>query len=182
MVGNIGRLSEQKGMEYYIRAIPLVLKECNNTFFLIIGEGEDRKKLETLVKELDIEEHVQLLGYRADIQNMMSQLDLVVLSSLWEGFPLTPIEAFSVGKTIVATAVDGTMEIVEHKKNGFLIKPKNEKELAKRIIFLYQNPKVRKEMEKNALESYENRLSYDKFAEKYIKYYNEKLYERTKRS
>lgn len=54
-----------------------------------------------------------MLGYRSDIQNVMSQCDFIVLSSLWEGLPLTPIEAFSVSKTVVATSVDGTPEIVK---------------------------------------------------------------------
>ena len=109
IVGNVGRLSQQKGFEYFLAAVPNIISHMDNVRFVIIGSGEKEKELKTICKKINIEKYVVFLGYRSDIQNLMSQMDLIVLSSLWEGFPLTPIEAFSVGKTIVATAVDGTV-------------------------------------------------------------------------
>ena len=110
LIGNIGRLSEQKGMEYFIKAAAELYKKISGVRFYIIGAGENQDDLCKLAKEILPEGVLFFLGYRSDIQNVMSQLDFVVLSSLWEGFPLTPIESFSVGKTVVATAVDGTPE------------------------------------------------------------------------
>lgn len=178
IIGNVGRLSEQKGMEYYIKAIPKVLAECPDVHFLVIGEGDDREKLEQMVLELKISDSVNFLGYRIDVQNLMSQLDLVVLSSLWEGFPLTPIEAFSVGKTIVATGVDGTLEIVQDEKNGLLVPPADENILAEKIIRVCKDKELLERMQKEAVKSYEEKLSYEVFAEKYIKLYEEKINER----
>lgn len=178
IIGNVGRLSEQKGMGYYIKAIPKVLSECPDAFFLIIGEGEDRAKLENLVCDLQINENVCFLGYRTDVQNLMSQLDLVVLSSLWEGFPLTPIEAFSVGKTIVATGVDGTLEIVQDGVNGLLVPPADETILAEKICQVCKDRQSLKKMEENAKKSYDESLSYEVFAQRYITLYEEKLNER----
>jgi glycosyltransferase involved in cell wall biosynthesis len=175
VVGNVGRLSKQKGMEYYIQAIPKVIERNPNVHFMIIGDGEDLLKLKTLAKELNIEEYVTFMGYRNDIQNLMKQLDLIVLSSLWEGLPLTPIEAFSVGKTVVATAVDGTVEIVKDGVNGLLVESKNIEELAEKINYIINNPDERLEFEKNALIQYETGFSFEIFSKAYIDFYNDKL-------
>lgn len=170
VVGNVGRLSKQKGMEYYINAIPKVISKYPNVFFIIVGSGEDEAKLKRLANDLAINENIIFLGYRNDIQSIMSQLDLLVLSSLWEGLPLTPIEAFSVGKTIVATAVDGTVEIV-NDRNGILIEPEKPEEIAKAIINLYENADKKQLLEKNAKDTYINKFSFDVFKQKYIDFY-----------
>ena len=167
LIGNVGRLSEQKGMEYYIQAIPIVIKKYPEAQFYIIGSGEDEEKLKEMSSGLPVE----FLGYRTDIQNLMSQLDLIVLSSLWEGLPLTPIEAFSVGKTIVATGVDGTLEIVKNKENGLLVKAKDVEGLANRINWMIAHPDEKKKMEVKAKETFGNEFSFDILAKAYIDYY-----------
>lgn len=176
IIGNIGRLSEQKGMEYFIEAASIIHKKNKNVKFFIVGTGEDLKKLENMADKLLPKDVLKFLGYRSDIQNIISQLDLIVLSSLWEGLPLTPIEAFSVGKTIVATAVDGTTEIVNNNINGILVHERNSKELAEAIIKLIENNKLRKKLENLALNTYNKEFSYDKLKEKYIKYYKDIKY------
>lgn len=170
-IANIGRLSKQKGMEYFIEAAEIVKKQNKMTKFYIVGSGEDEQKLKALIKEKELEDTIVFMGFRKDIQNIMSQLDLIVLSSLWEGLPLTPIEAFSVGKTIVATSVDGTVEIVKNGENGYLVEPYNSKELAKAICKLIDNESVRKEFEINALKTYKNKFEFDIMKEKYINFY-----------
>lgn len=170
---NIGRLSEQKGMEYFIKSAKLVLEKNKKVKFYIIGTGEDEGKLKQLVKDLDLEKSIIFMGYRNDIQNLISQCDFVVLSSLWEGLPLTPIEAFSVGKTIIATAVDGTTEIVQDHVNGLLVNPRNVKELTNAINYLIDNPNIQKKLEKSALNRYKSEFSFDKLCQNYIKYYEE---------
>lgn len=171
VIGNVGRLSEQKGMEYFIQAVPDILKKHPEARFLIIGSGEDEEKIRKLIDQLHIKDQVFLLGYRNDVQNIMSQLDLVVLSSLWEGFPLTPIEAFSVGKTIVATGVDGTVEIVHDGKNGLIIEARAPEQISDKIIWMIEHPDERRNMEMEAQLSYRNEFSMDAFAEGYLKCY-----------
>ena len=166
-VGNIGRLSEQKGMEYFINAVPDVIAVHPDTVFFIVGSGEDEAKLKEMAKDLP----VTFLGYRTDVQNIMSQLDLVVLSSLWEGLPLTPIEAFSAGKTIVATAVDGTVEIVKDGYNGLLVKAGDAKAIAEKINWMIEHPDDKKKMEAKALDTFNEEFSFDTLAKTYIDYY-----------
>ena len=91
----------------------------------------------------------------------MCQLDLIVLSSLWEGLPLTPIEAYSVGKTVVATAVDGTVEIIRDGIDGCLISPQNSEEIAEKVNYLIENPDRKRNMEIQAVERYREEFSYE---------------------
>lgn len=171
VVANVGRLAEQKGMEYYIDSIPTVLESAPNTRFLVIGSGEDEEKLKIRVKEQQIEDYVHFMGYRTDVQNLLAQTDLVVLSSLWEGLPLTPIEAFSVGKTIVATAVDGTPEVVHDTENGLLIPARDAQAIAEKVCYMIAHPEERSAMEKGAKETFEKDFSFARFTERYVEYY-----------
>lgn len=171
IVGNIGRLSKQKGMEYYIEAANIIKNKNVKIKFFIIGDGEDKDKLEKLAKSLGVNEQVIFLGYRSDIQNIMSQLDVIVLSSLWEGLPLTPIESFSVGKTIIATNIDGTNEIVKDNYNGILIEPQNSNEIALAILDLYNNADKLHRLNSNAYSTYKDKFSYDEFINRHLNYY-----------
>lgn len=171
LIGNIGRLSEQKGMEYFIEAAARVYQKYQNVRFYIVGDGEEEDRLKRMAYERLPEGVLEFLGYRCDIQNLISQLDFVVLSSLWEGLPLTPIEAYSAGKTIVATAVDGTVEIVRDEVDGFLVEPGNANAIADKIIYLIEHPEKKAVMEKAALECYEEEFSFDRLTQAYIEYY-----------
>ncbi len=171
LIGNIGRLSEQKGMEYFIQAISKIFFKYPTARFYIVGDGEDAEMLKTKASDMLPDGVLTLLGYRSDIQNIMSQLDFIVLSSLWEGFPLTPIEAFSVGKTIVATSVDGTLEIVKDEVNGLLVESKNVDELSNCIIRMCRDVDLRERLENKALETFNSDFSFKIFAERYVQFY-----------
>lgn len=171
LIGNIGRLSEQKGMEYFIKAAALVYQENSNIRFYIVGDGEDAEKLKQLADSLLPEGILTFMGYRSDIQNVMSQLDFIVLSSLWEGLPLTPIEAFSVGKTVIATNVDGTPEIVKDGENGLLIESKDVEKLSENIIRLANNQEELQYLSKNAKIFYEKKYSFEQLSGNYLRFY-----------
>ncbi len=171
LVGNVGRLSEQKGMEYFLRSLPGVKAAYPNVKYIVIGDGEDRAKLEALIDELNIREDVRFLGYRSDIRNVMSQMDMLVLSSLWEGLPLTPIEAFSMGKTVVGTAVDGTVEVIDHEKNGLLIPARDPAAIAEGVLRLLADIPLRKQFEENALKTFHEEFSFDIYARRVEAFY-----------
>lgn len=169
IIGNIGRLSEQKGMEYYIKCIPMVLERFPDAAFYIVGSGEEEEKLRKLSSELNAP--VSFLGYRTDVQNLMSQMDLIVLSSLWEGLPLTPIEAFSVGKAVVATDVEGTCEIVKDGENGLIVPKRDPAGLADAIVRLMDDHQELDRLNSNALNTYRNDFSFEAFSDSYIDFY-----------
>ena len=171
LVGNIGRLSEQKGMRYFIQAVPSIVQSQPNMRFFVVGSGEEEGTLRQLSNDLGIEKYIIFTGYRVDIQNFMRQMDLIVLSSLWEGLPLTPIEAFSVSKTIIATTVDGTVEIVKDEENGLLIEPRNPELLAEKILWIINHPEDRHHMEKRAYMTFNMRFSFEKLRDGYVNCY-----------
>lgn len=171
LVGNIGRLSEQKGMTYFIQAAAKVRKKYPKTRFYIIGSGELEDELKIEAEKLQLGDSLFFLGYRSDIQNVMAQLDFVVLSSLWEGFPLTPIEAFSVGKTVVATDVDGTPEIVKNDSNGILVKARDVDGLAEAMIEMIEDGRKRERFETVAYKRYEEEFSFEKMGKSYLDFY-----------
>lgn len=171
LVGNIGRLSEQKGIKYFIEAAKLISEQNKKIKFIIVGNGELELELKKLVNDLSLNQEVIFLGYRNDVPNVIKQLDLIVLSSLWEGLPLVPIEAFMKSKTIVATSVDGTPEIVENNINGVLVKPTNSKELENAILKIYSDKKFKKLLENNAYKTYKDKFNIDSFINKHRIYY-----------
>ena len=171
LIGNIGRLSEQKGVTYFIEAAEITAKTHPEARFIIVGDGEEREKLYAQVKAKSLQDRVVFLGYRNDIQNVMSQLDFVVLSSLWEGLPLTPIEAYSVGKTVIGTAVDGTTEIIRDGVDGYLVEPRNPMQLAEKMNELIENPEMWDNMGIQAIKRYQDEFSFEKLSERYIAFY-----------
>jgi glycosyltransferase involved in cell wall biosynthesis len=171
LVGNIGRLSKQKGQVYFVEAANLILKKNKHFVFVIVGTGRDEVKLRKLVRKTEYRQNFIFLGYRNDVQNVMKQLDLVVLSSLWEGFPLTPIEAFSVGKTVIGTNIEGTNEIISDGYNGVLVQPKNSLTLSNAITSIFINQEKRKRLEERAYQTFEQNFSFLTFESKIINLY-----------
>ena len=171
LIGNIGRLSEQKGMTYFIEAAEITTRTHPEARFIIVGDGEEREQLHAQIEKKKLQNKILFLGYRNDIQNVMNQLDFVVLSSLWEGLPLTPIEAYSVGKTVIGTAVDGTPEIIRDGVDGYLVEPRNPMQLAEKMNELIENPEMRKELELQAKERYQTEFSFDNLTQRYIEFY-----------
>ena len=103
------------------------------------------------------------------------QMDYIVLSSLWEGLPLTPIEAFSVHRPVIGTAVDGTKEIIENGNNGFLIAPRSAQEIAEKVIELAQNEKERLEMGEHAYITYKEKFDFSVFQANVLDFYKQRI-------
>lgn len=136
IVGAIGRLNFEKGHKYLIEASGSVLKNYPNVKFVLIGDGELRGSLESSAKENGVNDSFIFLGNRTDIPELLTQIDIFVLPSLWEGLPLVLLEAMAAKKAIVATNVNGIVEIIESEKEGILVPPKDPSALASAIIRL----------------------------------------------
>jgi len=171
LVGNIGRLSEQKGISYFIKAMPILKGLKIKIKFIIVGDGEEFNELSQLVAKLNLTQDIFFLGYRSNVANIMRQLDVIVLSSLWEGLPLTPMEAFAVSKTVIGTNIGGTNEIIQDNKNGLLVKERDPEDIAKKIVYLYNNPEKKHWLEKNAFQTFKEEFEFPIFANKVMEYY-----------
>ncbi|MGK7876197.1 MAG: glycosyltransferase family 4 protein [Xenococcaceae cyanobacterium] len=146
-VGLIARLEFPKGQGTLIEAAPLVLKHYPQTKFFIIGD--DRfdgqpclTKYRQMIRDFNISNNCVLLGFRSDIQRLIQGLDIIVLPSLWEGHPLIILESLAARKPAIASSVGGIPEIIEHKKTGLLIPPRNPEALAKEICHLIEQPEL----------------------------------------
>lgn len=122
LIGNIGRLSEEKGQDIFLYAAHELLKKYDNLHFALIGIGSQEESLRALVSELGIQDRISFCGYRSDMLSIYNSLDLVVQSSYTEGMPNVILESLLMETPVVATDVGGTGEIVEHMKSGLLIK------------------------------------------------------------
>jgi glycosyltransferase involved in cell wall biosynthesis len=123
------RLHAQKGHAYLLQAATLV----PDAIFVLAGDGPERKPLEELCLRLGLEARVRFLGHREDIPQLLATCDLFVLPSLYEGLPVSVLEAMASGKPVVATAVGGTDEVVVHGSTGMLVPPMNVTALAAAI-------------------------------------------------
>ena len=141
----VGHLVPRKGVEYLIRAIKTVLKKHKNILCCIVGKGYMENSLKKLTSELALENYVRFVGQKGnkDVAKYMNACDILVLPSLNEGLPVVLCEALACGKPVVATKVAGTPELV-NKDVGYLVRPKDSKDLADKIV-LALNKKWKKE-------------------------------------
>ena len=130
----VGHLVTRKGVEFLIKAIQIATKKSKDLICLIIGKGELENKLKKISSDLGINEHIKFLGLKTnnEVADYMSACDIFALPSLNEGLPVVLCEALACGKPVVATSVAGNPELV-NEDVGFLVKPKDEKDLAEKI-------------------------------------------------
>lgn len=141
IVLTVSRLSPEKGIQFLIESAKIVLKKTKDVKFLIAGEGPLRNELESLIKKYKIQDWVIFSGYIKDIENLISESDVVILPSLWEGLPNILLEAMAMKKPVIATDVGGVREIVKNGENGFIVKPACAREIAERIIEVFSDEK-----------------------------------------
>lgn len=146
IIGTVARIHKQKGHSYLLHAAKEVIKEVPGVKFLIVGEGPLRSKMEKLSADLNIKEKVVFAGFYKNIPLIMSILDLFVLPSLWEGLPITVLEAMAMRKAVIATDVSGNSEVVEDNVSGVLVPPKRPHCLARAIIRLLKDDRLRVKM------------------------------------
>ncbi|HYJ91620.1 MAG TPA: glycosyltransferase family 4 protein, partial [Pyrinomonadaceae bacterium] len=155
VVGFVGRLTEIKNISLLLRAAA-VLRDEPNVKFVIIGDGNLREELVAEVKNLGIEPLVTFLGNRTDIARIYNGLDVVALTSLNEGTPLSLIEAMAAGKPVISTAVGGVPglvgdEIERHHgfticEHGIRVDNFEPDAYARGLKFLVKNERLRTEM------------------------------------
>lgn len=142
VVGYIARITAQKDPFTFLKAIAKVPAETN-VKFLIIGDGDLKKEMLELAKELNLGTRVVFEDFRDDIPAILSGMDIFCLPSLWEGLPIALLEAMAMRKAIIATAIDGTMDLINHMENGLLIPVSDADKLEEAITLLVADPILR---------------------------------------
>ena len=139
LVGYIARITIQKDPHTLMMAIAEVLKKTSKVKFLVIGDGDLKESMISLAKKLSITNHITFQNFRQDTPNILSDIDIYCLPSLWEGLPIGLLEAMAMGKAVVATPVDGTKEVVKDGFSGILVPQQSPTKLAEAIIYLHEN-------------------------------------------
>ena len=150
LIGAIGRLTWPKGFEFFIKAIPDIIQALPNGRFLLVGDGALRRDLETLVKSLNLQNHLLFTGQRMDVRDILAALDIVVVPSIQEGFPVLTLEAMAMEKPIVATSIDGIKEQITNGKEGLLTAPKRPLAIAQAVKRLVDDPGYARSLGMNA--------------------------------
>jgi len=176
----VGRLSREKGVEYLLNAMPLILIKQPKGRCDIVGDGPERERLERLVKNLKLSKNVKFYGKIAykKVEEYYRRSTVVVIPSICpEAFSLVGVEAMSVGRAVIGTNIGAIPEWLEDGRTGFLVEPKNSKDIANKIIKLFENQKLPKMMgerahirvEKFSIEEYVKNLErlYEKILKKY---------------
>lgn len=149
VVGVVARLHPQKGHRYLIEAAPAIVAQCPDTKFVFVGDGDLRQELENMVQTARLTDSFMFLGFRKDVKDLMRMFDVFCLPSLYEGLPNVVLEAMATAKPVVATAVDGTPELVVNNETGFLVPAADPSALAEKILFLIDNRDIGRELGEN---------------------------------
>ena len=167
MVSNVGRLDWWKGHDYFLQAMAEVIQAQPSVKALIVGEPDSARRnqayyqrLQKLVTELELSEHVIFTGFRADIPRIMAASDIVVHSaSEPEPFGRVVVEAMLTGRPVIATAAGGVLDIIEDQVTGLLVPPKNAALMAQAVQQILQNPEQAKMMGQRAQQNARERFS-----------------------
>ncbi|MGC2323771.1 MAG: glycosyltransferase family 4 protein [Terriglobales bacterium] len=175
LIGTVGRMVAQKGMDYFLRAAREVLNETPQAMFAIVGEGPDREKLERLANELGIAGQIVFTGARADMPQVYASLDVFVLASLDEGMPMALLEALASSRAVVATQVGAVPKLIVPGQTGMLVPAADVKALADAILVLLRNPDLRARLGRNGGALVQKQFSSRVMSQQYLRLYEQLL-------
>lgn len=170
----VGWFIERKGVDYLIKAFPSVISSNKDAMLYLVGEGSLRESIEDFAVKSGIKDSVKILNPMTpgDIALWMSAADVFVLPSLSEGRPNVIYEAMLSGLPIVATDIGGTNELIQHRKNGLLVKPRDPNGLAEGINLILRNNNFASDIAKKARKHILSlETSWDDCAKKFISIY-----------
>jgi glycosyltransferase involved in cell wall biosynthesis len=141
---NVGRLTEQKGLTYLLRAAKIVVASHPESKFVIVGDGLEGERLKAEARELGLSDHVIFTGFRRDVLRLLKMSDVFVLSSLYEGMPKALLEAMMAKLACLSTGIFGIPELIGD--TGILVPPGDVDALAKAMLELAKDPALRERL------------------------------------
>ena len=146
IVGYIGRLSTEKGVQHFVQALPAILKDRKELRILIGGDGPLKKNIETALQTEKLRDYVDLPGWvsNEDYPGYLNRLRLLVLPSYTEGLPYTILEAMTCGTPVLATPVGAIPDIIIDGKTGFIMKDNSPECIAENVKRALSSPDLEK--------------------------------------
>lgn len=153
IIGAVAVLRRQKRLDLLIRATPAILAQRPDARVAIVGSGPERTELEALVRELglDREARFRMIPFETSSWEYLAGLDVYVLPSAWEAFPIGVLEALAAGVPQVATDVGGTNEAVVDGRTGLLVRPRDHRALAEAVVRILEDEKARQRMKTESI-------------------------------
>jgi len=152
VLGSVSVLRPQKALHVLIQAAARLAPQFPELKVVIAGRGDEEATLRALVRELELEETVLLLGQRNDVPDLLAAFDVAVCCSDFEGSPLAVMEYMAAGLPVVGTRVGGVPELIEQGVHGLLVDPGDPDALASAVASMLRNPALRAEMGARARE------------------------------
>jgi glycosyltransferase involved in cell wall biosynthesis len=146
VLGFIVRITKQKDPVTLLKAFQEVCQHRKDVVLLMVGEGDLKEEAIRLAHSLSISDRVIFQPFRQDIPDILNAIDVYCLASLWEGLSIGLLEAMAMGKAVVASRVDGTVEVIKDNYNGILVEPAHPAQLAKAILLLCNDRSVRERL------------------------------------
>jgi len=140
LVGMVACLKAQKAPLDFIEVAARVAWQVPEARFVIVGDGELRPAVEARARALGLGDRLRLLGWRRDVPRIVAALDVLVLTSLWEGLPRVVPEGIAAGVPIVATSADGTTDVLSDGTTGLVCRPGDLDGLSERVVRLLRDP------------------------------------------
>ncbi len=168
LIGYIGRLSEEKGVINFVDAIPMILKECPDTEFLIGGPGPLFDEIERQLKRYQVSDKVKLAGWipHSELPKYLNELKLLVLPSYSEGLPGIVREAMACGAVVVATSVGGVPDLIRDGETGFILEDNSPEYIAQKTARALHHPELDR-IAKNARALIEKEHTYEVAVQNY---------------
>ncbi|HBI02822.1 MAG TPA: polysaccharide pyruvyl transferase CsaB [Paenibacillaceae bacterium] len=171
VVGTVSRLVPIKGLNDLIEALAIISEKIPNLHWLAVGDGPEREVLEQLARSKGIEENVHFIGFRKDVPRCLKALDVYVSTSYSEGFGLSVIEAMAAKVPVISTPVGGISDFLIDRVNGLAVPSNRPDEIARSIMYLYENPQLRNKLIEAAYELVSERFTLNNMADKTLTLY-----------
>jgi len=175
LVAGVGRLDAQKDFPTFLRAAAMIAAEVPDVDFLVVGEGGERAALEALARRLGLGARVVFAGLRHDVPRLLAAVDVLALTSLYEGFPNVLLEAMATGAVAVATDVGGCRELVTSGETGLLVPPRAPAAVAAAVGRVLRDPALARRLATAARQRVEGAFSIDVMARRTMDAYLRRL-------
>jgi glycosyltransferase involved in cell wall biosynthesis len=180
---SVGHLNRQKDRLTLVEAIHLLQSngQFEKAICLIVGEGKEYSQVQAMIRNYQLESSIKLLPAISDVEALYNIAEFCVLSSLYEAGPYVILEAASLGKPSIGTAVGLIPSFMGDNEAGICVTPQSSRQLADAIYLLLSNPKKTAELGEKAYERFQQNYTYDKFIRNTLSVYEEVLSNKSKR-
>jgi glycosyltransferase involved in cell wall biosynthesis len=175
LVGNVAALAAHKGQKHLVGAAARVIRTLPDTRFLIVGEGELREPLERQIRDLGLERHVLLTGFRSDVLGLIKSFDVFAMSSVTEGLGSSILEAMACSRPVVATRAGGIPEAVIDGETGILVPTNDEVALAEGLVRVLKDRELQRRLGEAGRRRVVDAFSVEQLVRGTLRVYDERL-------